>query len=127
MKNLELGKYYEKMAFKLMKFDLEECKNVEEFKKLSNLVLSYKDPIISYIFTKRVSLLCYSNQKYQDALNVPAHEDIVVKSLDEELMYLFARDVAGADLKHITSAMPKNSPLRKEIEKDMQPIGEFNL
>ena len=127
MKKMELGRYYEKEALKLIEFDLEDCKNIEEFKKLSNQVLEHNDPFMSWVFTKRTSWICNHSEAYFKALNVPAHEKIVVKSGDEAMMYYFARDVYGADLKNITFNMPKNSSLRKELEKDMRPIDEFEL
>ena len=127
MKKLEIANEYERQAFKIIDADVDYGKRVDEFENICNRVLEHKDPVISLIFLKRTSWICSQNPKYYKALNVPAHEKIVVRSGDEELMYMFARDVYGANLKNITFNMPKKSYLRKELEKDMRPIGEYSL
>jgi len=126
MNELKILKEYEKEGFKLISAGLDNEQNLKEFNLLSQKICNFNNPFMAYSFAERFSVFCIENEKYMKALKFNQLQKIVLNSNDEELMYLFDDRVVGCDLKLITCAMPKGS-LRTKLEKNMQPIDEYNF
>lgn len=126
MNELKILKEYEKEGFKLISAGLDNEQNLKEFNFLSQKICNFNNPFMAYSFAERFSAFCIENEKYMKALKFNQLQKIVLNSNDEELMYLFGDRVVGCDLKLITCAMPKGS-LRTKLEKNMQPIDEYNF
>ena len=126
MDNLKFLKLMEKQALHLISGGLENKENLKEFESISQKICNFNNPFMAYSFAERFSAFCIENEKYMKALKFNQLQKIVLNSNDEELMYLFGDRVVGCDLKLITCAMPKGS-LRTKLEKNMQPIDEYNF
>lgn len=93
--------------------------SLEKFSKTCRSILESNDPHRAYVFAKVVSN--YLDEDYKKLFNVEAFQNLVTSSDDEELIFSFGREVAGADMRKIRSNV-KSEYAKKEIEKDMQVL-----
>ena len=126
MEKLKMLKILENRAFRLIDKGLDKEENLNEFKSISETVCRYNDKFLAYAYAERLSIFCVGDEKKLKALKFKELQNIVLESNDEEYMYLFADRVVGADVKAITKQMPYGS-LRKRLEKDLCPMGEYEL
>ena len=98
-------------------YDGEDVKN--EMANLSKSVLGKNNIEFAYEFAFRVGNLLEGDVK--KAFNLPAYEDFVIKSGDEEYMYAFIQNINDVNIKKFKS-YAKSEALQKSIDKEMEFI-----
>ena len=126
MEKLKMLKILENRAYRLIDKGLDKEENLNEFRSISETVCRYNDKFLAYAYAERLSIFCVGDEKKLKALKFNELQNIVLRSKDEEYMYLFADRVVGADIKTITKLMP-NGALRKKLEKEIRPVNENEL
>ena len=112
---------YVKRALELAKWSEDTRENREKFSKICDEVLSEKDPLIACCFAVDVSYKVKGI--YEKLFNVQKFQNIVMQSDDDEIIYKFARDVKGADVRRVIDRLP-NGYARRELKHDLKPIDE---
>ena len=115
---------YVKDALKYAVDEEDSKANQNKFAEVCEKVLSEKDPLIACCFAADISHLLKGT--YAKLFNVQKFQNIVMQSDDDEILYKFARDVKGADVKRVIDRLPKGQA-RKELSHDLKPIEEEKL
>ena len=113
--------YKIKCANEIMMFEEKNQDNFKRFADIVQSVLDAKDPLDAYSFASEVS--CVLDKDYKKYFDVSKFQNLVMKSNDEDLLYQFARDVVGADVKSIINKLP-NGYAKRELIKDLRVIGK---
>ena len=114
MRDFELAKALQDRADEILYFDnySDEKQRQLAFENLCNHALSLNKANIAYLFSRDVGN--FLDDKYRKAFDVAKFEDVVIKGGDEELIYMFGRDIEGANLKKIISKL-SSSLAKKEL------------
>ena len=108
-------------ALKYARIEDDSPENQNRFLQVCARVLEKKDPLVACCFAADISHLLKG--AYAKLFNVQKFQDVVMQSDDDEVLYKFARDVKGADIKRVIDRLP-NGYARKELKHDMKPIDE---
>ena len=126
MKTLDFSRLLVKKALRLISHGFESDDSLRSLSFLTNLACRDKDPLIAYVYAKDVSfLLPKDDVNVQNSFDLASLQEVVLSGDDSSLKYLFARDVYGANAKEILKHLPKDSFERRELEKDLTPLGEL--
>ena len=115
---------YVKDALKYAVDEEDSKANQNKFAEVCEKVLAEKDPLVACFFAADISHLLKGT--YAKLFNVQKFQNIVMQSDDDEILYKFARDVKGADVKRVIDRLPKGQA-RKELSHDLKPIEEEKL
>ena len=116
-----LEMYFTKAGRIFCKDDITE-KDLQELGNLTEQVISWHDNIMVLQYAKTISSACGENFRKYIKLN--DLQDAIIKSKDEALMYDFASEVVGADIKEIMSHM-YDAQLYKKLKREITPINEL--
>ena len=112
---------YVKDALKYAYSNKDTKEHQERFAKLCQTVLDENDPYIACYFASDVSHLLKGT--YAKLFNVQKFQNLVMQADDDEVIYKFARDVKGADVKRVIDRLP-NGYARQELKNMLKPINE---
>ena len=113
--------YHIEKALRYARLEDDSEENRKKFARICEIVKEEKDPFTACCFASGVSYLLEG--PYEKLFNVKSFQDIVMQSDDDEILYKFARDVKGADIKRVIDRLP-NGYARRELIHDLKPIGE---